>query len=99
MRVESKWQMKPEIRERIDFRYLNLCENWSGLPLFDIVFMRNVLIYFDLATKKNILEKVMKVLRPGGYLFLGSGENPTELEDYFQPTDFSTSACFKFTPA
>lgn len=98
-RIESKWQMKPEIRERIDFRYLNLCENWSGLPNFDIVFMRNVLIYFDPDTKKMILENVMKVLNPGGHLFLGSGESPVELDDYFQPTDFSTSACFKFTPS
>jgi chemotaxis protein methyltransferase CheR len=61
--------------------------------------MRNVLIYFEADTKKTILEKVLKVLKPGGYLFLGSGEAPVGLEDRFQPTDFSISACFKLAPA
>ena len=98
-RVESKWQINSEIRERIDFCYLNLYEDWVGLPPLDIIFMRNVLIYFDKATKKMILEKVLKVLKPGGYLFLGSGEKPEGLEDHFQTTDFSTSACFKLVPA
>jgi chemotaxis protein methyltransferase CheR len=98
-RFEMQWQVKQEIREKIDFRYLNLYENWVGLPRLDIVFMRNVLIYFDSDTKKAILEKVMKVLKPGGYLFLGSGENPLGWEKHFQATDFSTSACFKLVPA
>lgn len=98
-RAESKWQIKSEIRERIDFRYLNLSEDWGGLPRLDIVFMRNVLIYFDGDTKKAIFEKLLQVIKPGGYLFLGSGETPKGLEDRFQPTDFSTSACFKHVPA
>ena len=70
----------------------------GGLPRMDIIFMRNVLIYFEADTKKTILEKVLKVLKPGGYLFLGSGEAPVGLEDRFQPTDFSISACFKLAP-
>jgi len=98
-RAGSQWQMKEEIRERIDFRYLNLYEDWVGLPRVDIIFMRNVLIYFEADTKTAILEKILKVLRPGGYLFLGSGEVPVGLENRFQPADFSTSACFKLTPA
>ena len=98
-RIESQWQIKPEIREYIDFRYLNLFEPWTGLPRLDIIFMRNVLIYFDSDTKKAILEKVLRVLKPGGYLFLGSGETPMGLENRFQSTDFSTSACFKLSPA
>jgi len=98
-RAESQWQAKAEIRERIDFRTLNLCESWGGLPKMDIIFMRNILIYFEADTKKAILEKIPKVLKPGGYLFLGSGEVPVGLEDRFQSTDFSTSACFKLAPA
>ena len=94
-RAGSQWQVKAEIRERIDFRTLNLCGDWKGLPRMDIIFMRNVLIYFDTDTKKAILEKILQVLKPGGYLFLGSGETPVALEDRFQSTDFSTSACFK----
>jgi chemotaxis protein methyltransferase CheR len=98
-RAESKWQVKSDIRERIDFRYLNLCGDWGNLPKMDIVFIRNVLIYFDSDTKKTILEKMLQVIKPGGYLFLGSGEIPVGLEDRFQPTDFSTSACFKHVPS
>ncbi len=98
-RAESKWQIKPEVRERIDFRYLNLCENWVGLQQMDIIFMRNVLIYFEDETKTAILQKILQVLKPGGYLFLGSGETPIGLENRFQSTDFSTSACFKLVPA
>jgi chemotaxis protein methyltransferase CheR len=98
-RAESKWQVKSNIRERIDFRYLNLCGDWGNLPKMDIVFIRNVLIYFDNDTKKTILEKMLRVIKPGGHLFLGSGETPVGLEDRFQPADFSTSACFKLVPA
>ena len=98
-RAGAKWQVKPEIRKNIDFRYLNLCGDWGNLPQMDIVFMRNVLIYFDSDTKKTILKKMLQVIKPGGYLFLGSGEIPVGLEDRFQPTDFSTSACFKHVPA
>jgi chemotaxis protein methyltransferase CheR len=94
-RAESKWQIKPEVRERMDFRYLNLCEDWIGLPQMDIIFMRNVLIYFEDGVKKSIFEKILKVLRPGGYLFLGSGETPVGWQDGFEQTDFSTSACFR----
>jgi chemotaxis protein methyltransferase CheR len=98
-RAESQWQIKLEVRERIDFRYLNLYEEWRDLPRLDIAFMRNVLIYFDKDTKTSILTKMMKVLKPGGYLFLGSGETPVGLEDRFQPADFSTSSCFKLLSA
>jgi chemotaxis protein methyltransferase CheR len=98
-RAGSKWQVKPEIRESIEFCYLNLCGDWGKLQALDIVFMRNVLIYFDRNTKEAILEKVLKVLKPGGYLFLGSGEKPVGFEHCFLPTDFSTSACFKLVPA
>ena len=98
-REGNQWQIKPKIRDYIDFRYLNLFEEWSGLPRLDIIFMRNVLIYFENDTKKAILEKVLRVLKPGGYLFLGSGETPVGMENRFQPTDFSTSACFKSTPS
>ena len=94
-RVESKWQIKPELRERIDFRYLNLCTHWGGLQQMDVILMRNVLIYFEDEIKKNIFEKILKVLKPGGHLFLGSGETPVGFEDRLQQTDFSTSACFK----
>ncbi len=96
-RADSQWKIKKEIRDRIEFRYLNLYEQWEGLLPMDIVFIRNVLIYFNSDVKMAILEKIRTVLKPGGYLFLGSGETPDGFEKYFESTDFSTSSCYKLT--
>lgn len=68
------WQLNDEVRKMVEYRTMNLIEDWGRLSTFDVVFLRNVLIYFDVATKKRILQKVHKVLAPDGYLFLGSAE-------------------------
>lgn len=76
----NDWQLKPEIREMIDFRPLNLIQNWPALPKFDIVLMRNVMIYFDVPTKKRILDKIKTTLHPGGALFLGASETTINID-------------------
>ena len=68
------WQFKAEFRPRIQFRQLNLIENWPPRAKMDIIFLRNVLIYFDEPTKQKILSKVKEVMRPGAFLFLGAAE-------------------------
>jgi chemotaxis protein methyltransferase CheR len=77
------WRLKEEIRRMVEFRQLNLIEAWPPLPEQDVVFLRNVLIYFDVPTKMAILEKLARVIRPGGFLFLGSVETTTNLSDQF----------------
>lgn len=77
----NEWQIKDEIRSLVDFRQLNLIEPWPSLPQMDIIFLRNVLIYFDTPTKKAILNKLKQVLKPDGYLFLGGGETTINLDD------------------
>lgn len=67
-------QMHPKLRERVRFGQLNLCQPIEGLGPFDIVFLRNVLIYFDPPTKSEVVDRVLTQLRPGGLFFIGTAE-------------------------
>lgn len=80
----GKFEVRPEIRARTSFRELNLMNNFSSLGKFDIVFCRNVLIYFSSAMKTDILNRIAKSMNPGGYLFLGGSESPTSYTDAFE---------------
>jgi len=74
---EDRWQIKADIMQRAKFTELNLLKNYSMLGKFDIIFCRNVLIYFSSEMKKDILERMAKTLKPGGTLILGGSESPT----------------------
>ncbi|MEG3860859.1 CheR family methyltransferase [Microcoleus sp. herbarium12] len=91
----KEWQIKEDIRCAIDFRQINLTESFASVPQMDIIFMRNVLIYFDVRTKQSILEKVRRVLRPKGYLFLGGGETTVNLDPAFELVQFETGVCYR----
>lgn len=80
----DKWKVRPEIKGRASFRELNLLNNFSPLGKFDIVFCRNVLIYFSSQLKTDILNRIAKTLNPGGYLFLGGSESPTSYTDAYE---------------
>lgn len=70
------WQLRDEIREMIEYRRLNLANRFPPMPQMDMVMIRNVLIYFDDELKEQILANIAKVLKPDGFLFLGSTETP-----------------------
>jgi len=70
----GRWMVKPEIKSRVEFRALNLLDSYAGLGKFDVVFCRNVLIYFSAEAKKDILTRMHTTLKPGGYIFLGASE-------------------------
>jgi chemotaxis protein methyltransferase CheR len=89
------WQLKDYIRKMVEFRQLNLIEAWPALPAMDIVLLRNVLIYFDVQTKRDILTKLHQVLRPEGYLFLGGAETTLHLDDTFERVDFERAGCYR----
>lgn len=74
---EDKWLIAQEIMQRTRFTELNLLNNYSLLGKFDIIFCRNVLIYFSSEMKKDILERMGQILKPGGTLILGGSESPT----------------------
>ena len=65
------------------------------MPMLDIVFLRNVLIYFDVETKKVILGKIRRLLRPGGYLFLGGAESTFHLDEAFERVVFDKATCYR----
>lgn len=67
-------QMSPKLRDRVRFGQLNLCEPIDSLGPFDVVFLRNVLIYFDPPTKAAVVDSVLTQLRPGGLFFIGTAE-------------------------
>lgn len=90
-----EWQVKPPAQTLCEFRELNLIEPWGPLPPMDVVFLRNVLIYFDVETKKSILAEVRKVLQPWGYLFLGGAETTINLGDAFERVQFDKAGCYR----
>ncbi|PIQ98182.1 MAG: chemotaxis protein CheR [Nitrospinae bacterium CG11_big_fil_rev_8_21_14_0_20_56_8] len=94
-RTGMEWQIKEDVRKMIDFRLLNLCEKWPYMPSVDIIMMRNVLIYFDIETKKSILKKIRDILKPDGYLFLGAAETTLNLDDKFERMNFKQSGCYR----
>lgn len=82
--TNKQWSVKQFLRKIIEFRTVNLIESFSYLGSFDIIFCRNILIYFDEETKKRILEQFYSMLAPEGILLLGSTENIYTLSDKFE---------------
>lgn len=80
-KVAEGWQIKPELRKMVTFRQMNLVDRWEGLPVFDVVMMRNVLIYFDVPTRKRILDSIQGTIHPEGVLFLGASETTLNVVD------------------
>ena len=77
-------RVKPELRQVIDFTIVNLIrDDWPFKEPFDVVFCRNVMIYFDSPTQRKVLEKIHRVMKPGGMLFVGHAENFSESRDLF----------------
>ncbi|WP_186388414.1 MULTISPECIES: protein-glutamate O-methyltransferase CheR [unclassified Stappia] len=79
------WQINPELRSMVQWRKLNLLESFSTLGSFDIVYCRNVLIYFDQPTKVDVLQRIAKQMPADGYLVLGAAETVVGLTDAFRP--------------
>ena len=80
----ADWQLKPAIRSMVDFQEINLAQHWPSLPPMDLVLIRNVMIYFDVETKKTILGKLTRLLKPDGYLILGGAETTINLDNSYR---------------
>jgi len=80
----EQWEVRPEIRGRVRVTTANLLQSYSLLGRFDVIFCRNVLIYFSSDSKRDIIGRMARALNPGGYLFLGSSESITQYSDQFE---------------
>jgi chemotaxis protein methyltransferase CheR len=89
------WQISNDLRRMVQFQAINLSGPWPDLPLMDLILLRNVLIYFDVDTKRQILERVRRVLQPDGYLLLGGAESTYNLDDRFTPISFEGVSFFQ----
>lgn len=81
----ENWKVNDSLKQNITYKPLNLLDNFSSLGKFDIIFCRNVLIYFDPQTKKNILDRLARTLEPDGFLALGAAETVVGISDQFKP--------------
>jgi len=78
------YQVRPEVKKMVEFKRLNLLEPFPFKTLFDVIFCRNVMIYFDRPTKENLITRFSQALVPGGYLFIGHSESLMGLKHRFK---------------
>jgi chemotaxis protein methyltransferase CheR len=94
-RQEGGWQIRDDLRRMVEFHSLNLGGAWPALPPLDLVLLRNVLIYFDVPTRRQVLDQVRRVLRPDGYVVLGGAETTHNLDDGFLPVSFGQTSFYR----
>lgn len=92
---DETWALKRDIVSRVEFKSLNLLDSFSSLGKFDIIFCRNVLIYFQADLKRDILSRMHAQLKPGGILFLGSSEGLAGLNDKFEMVSCNPGILYK----
>lgn len=97
-REGTDWELSDRIRRMVTFRQLNLIRPLPPLGPFDIVLLRNVLIYFEREQKAAVLREVARTLRPGGYLLLGGAETTYGLVDDFERVTINGSVCYRLLP-
>jgi chemotaxis protein methyltransferase CheR len=81
-RAGTEWQVNEPLRRLVEVRQLNLAAPFPPLPPIDVTFLRNVLIYFQVDSRRQILQRVRRVLRPGGYLVLGAAETTLDVDAF-----------------
>jgi chemotaxis protein methyltransferase CheR len=95
----AAWKVSPALRRSVSFRRLNLAAPFPAMGPFDIVFIRNVLIYFDVETKRGVLQRVASTLRPDGWLFLGSAETTIGIDDRFERVVAGRTSAYRLRSA
>jgi chemotaxis protein methyltransferase CheR len=83
-RAGAHWRITAPLRRNVSFRLMNLTAPLPAMQPFDLIFLRNVLIYFDVATKRTVLQNAAKLLRPDGWLFLGAAETTIGIDDNYE---------------
>jgi chemotaxis protein methyltransferase CheR len=96
VRHDDEWEVVPALRAMCDFRYGNLCAPLLELPVFDLVLLRNVLLYFPQQDRSCVFSDVYRQMAPGGYLLLGSAEQAEDSTNLFQ-VEFAKD-CYFYRP-
>lgn len=91
----TRWDIRDDIREMVTFVPCNLAGDWPSMPQFDLILMRNVLIYFDLATKQSVLKKANRSLSRDGSLLLGNGETMMNINAGFERMTYDKAVYYK----
>lgn len=94
-RVGTDWQVNQRLRRNVTFRQLNLIGPLPTMAAFDVVFLRNVLIYFDLDTKRQVLRRVQELIRPGGWLLLGAAETTVGIDTSYERVAVGRTAVYR----
>jgi chemotaxis protein methyltransferase CheR len=89
------YRVSDDLKGLVEFREMNLVEDWVAVPRMDVVFLRNVLIYFNVDTKKQILKRVRDVMRPEAVLFLGGAETTINLDEAFERIPMGKASCYR----
>jgi chemotaxis protein methyltransferase CheR len=97
-KVGNTWELNPEIRGKVEFCTHNLLDHGEAFGRFDAIFCRNVLIYFDEATRRAVLARLATHLAPDGYLVLGAAETTTGISGDFAVVPEGHHGIFRFTP-
>jgi len=92
----EEWEIIPRIRSMCEFRYANLCAPMPQLPVFDLVLLRNVLLYFPHHDRRTLFGEIYRKLAPDGYLVLGNAEQAEDSTDLFE-VEFATK-CYFYSP-
>jgi chemotaxis protein methyltransferase CheR len=98
-RAGPAWRVKPDLQRGVEFRQLNLMLPFPVLPRMDVVFLRNVLIYFDADTKRDVLTRVRNTMAPDGYLFLGAAETTLQFDGLFERVPRARGNCYRVAPS
>jgi chemotaxis protein methyltransferase CheR len=91
----NSWRIRDDVRARVTFQELNLAKPLPLLPKFDLIFLRNVLIYFDLETKRKILASIRRVMAQDAFLFLGAAETTLNLDGAFESVMIGKTVCYR----
>ncbi len=94
-RRADAWELRPAVRERAEFRELNLAQPWPALPPMDLVLLRNVLLYFEAELRCRVLRQLAQVLQPDGILVLGASETPLTMDASFEAVPLERTVVYR----
>lgn len=97
--LQGKWSIVQECRRLVEFRHMNLIADWPLMPACDVVFLRNVMLYFDVPTRAALVRRVRRTLRSDGALFLGGAETMLGIDDGYERCTGTGCSYYRVKPA